>query len=70
MRGWRKLAGMALIVLGLCVYAGLAAWLGGILRPFPWVVELVYYAVAGVFWIFPIRALLRWMSRGASPSAS
>ena len=69
MRGWRKLVGMALIVVGLTVYAGLAAWIGGALRPFPWIVELVYYAVAGVLWVFPIRMLLRWMSGGASAPA-
>jgi hypothetical protein len=65
MEGWRKLFGMGVLIFGLTLYVGLAAWLGTALRPFPWIVELVYYALAGVLWVFPVRTLLRWMGGGA-----
>ena len=50
----------------LAVYAVLAASLGVWLAPLlPTWAELIYYAIAGVAWIFPLKPLFAWMNRGS-----
>ena len=45
-------------------YAALAATLGAALLPvLPAWAELVFYAVAGVIWIFPLKPMFGWMNR-------
>lgn len=60
----RKLAGiamiMALILLWALLVASLARWVGD----WPVLVQAVFYLVAGIIWIFPLRPLLRWMETG------
>lgn len=57
------LGSLALLVY-LIAYVVVAVTLGGLL-PQAWPVLLVYYAVAGIAWVFPLRPLLNWMSRRA-----
>lgn len=48
----------------LALYAALAATLGAYLAPvLPFWAELVFYAVAGVIWIVPLKPLFAWMNR-------
>lgn len=58
---WRKPAGIFLILLLITVWAVIvvsaSAWLTGL----PWPVHLVFYVVAGIVWILPLKPLLRWM---------
>lgn len=61
---WRKGAGMALILLLIAVWAVLVATAAGILRGLPWPVHALYYLVAGIVWILPLKPLLRWMETG------
>jgi hypothetical protein len=50
----------------MAVYAVLAATLGAYLLPIlPFWGELVFYAFAGIIWIFPLKPLFGWMNRGA-----
>lgn len=58
---WRQGAGMALILAWMVFWCVLVVSIGG--RIGGWV-QLPYYVVAGIVWIFPLRPLLRWMETG------
>lgn len=60
----RKLIGLFVLLLWIFVYTIFA--IGLAVRVLPgahWAVELAFYAVVGMSWIFPVRYLFRWMSR-------
>jgi hypothetical protein len=58
----RKALGCFALLAYLLVYALLAASLGVALFPLiPIWAQLIYYAVAGVIWIFPMKPLFGWM---------
>jgi hypothetical protein len=61
---WRPLAGMALILTWIAFWAVVVASAAPLLGGLHWLVHLVYYAVAGIAWILPLRPLLRWMETG------
>lgn len=58
---WRKPVGMLLILLIIAVWAMLIASLSAIVGRWPWPAQLVFYAIAGIIWIAPLKPLLRWM---------
>ncbi len=60
----KKLIGAVVILIWLPIYALLAMAVG--IRVLPHagsLVQLVYYAIAGMAWIIPIGLMLPWMSR-------
>ncbi len=60
----RKAVGCFALLAYLALYAAAAATLGAMLLPvLPAWGELIYYAVAGVIWIFPLKPLFAWMNR-------
>lgn len=60
----RKAIGCFVLLAYLAIYAILAAGLGAALAPrAPAWGELLYYALAGIVWIFPLRPLFTWMNR-------
>ncbi|MET3436969.1 DUF2842 domain-containing protein [Sphingomonas sp. 1185] len=61
---WRKPAGMLLIVAIIIVWAMLVASLSGVVGGWHWVLQLLFYVVAGIVWITPMKPLLRWMEGG------
>jgi hypothetical protein len=62
----RKALGCFLLLAYLAIYAGLAATLGGWLLPHvPQWALLIYYVIAGVAWVAPLKPLLRWMNGDA-----
>ena len=61
---WRRPAGIFLILLFIAGWAALVATGADFLRGLPWPVHLVYYAVAGIVWILPLKPLLTWMETG------
>ncbi|HIV76261.1 MAG TPA: DUF2842 domain-containing protein [Candidatus Sphingomonas excrementigallinarum] len=61
---WRKPAGMLLIVAIIIAWAALIASLSGMVGQWHWVLQLVFYVVAGIVWITPMKPLLRWMEGG------
>ncbi|MDR6115424.1 MULTISPECIES: DUF2842 domain-containing protein [unclassified Sphingomonas] len=63
---WRKPAGMLLIVAIIIVWAMLVASLSGVVGRWHWVLQLLFYVVAGIAWITPMKPLLRWMEGGRS----
>ncbi len=56
----RKALGLIAMLVGLIVYAGAAAAIADHL-PDHWLVNLVYFTVAGLLWIYPAARLVRWM---------
>lgn len=61
----RKAVGCFVLLAYLGVYAILAASLGVALAPLiPSWAEIIFYAVAGIIWIFPLKPLFAWMNRG------
>lgn len=61
---WRKPIGMLLILLLIAgwtaIVASLSPWVGS----WPVLVQAVFYLVAGIVWILPLKPLLRWMELG------
>lgn len=64
----RKLAGCGILVAYLTTYALLAAAIGVSLYPvLPLWAQLIFYAIAGIVWVFPLKPLFAWMRKPDSP---
>jgi hypothetical protein len=62
----RKALGCFMLLVYIAVYAVLAASLGVALAPaLPAWAQIIFYAIAGVVWIFPHTPLFTWMNRGS-----
>jgi hypothetical protein len=62
----RKALGCFVLLAYIAIYTVLAASLGVALVPLiPTWAQLVFYAVAGVVWIFPLKPLFAWINRGS-----
>ena len=61
---WRQPAGIGLILLLIIVWSVIVVSASSILVGTPWPVHLIYYLVAGIVWILPLKPLLRWMETG------
>jgi len=60
----RKLVGLFILLTWLGIYCIFAVGLAVLILPNAhWFVELLYYATAGMAWIFPVRYLFVWMNR-------
>jgi uncharacterized protein DUF2842 len=60
----RKLAGIAMIVALIVLWAVLVASFSGVVGQWPVLLQALFYLFAGVVWIFPLKPLLRWMETG------
>jgi Protein of unknown function (DUF2842) len=62
---WRKPAGVLGILLIILVWAigvaSLSAWVGS----WPGIAQGIFYLIAGIAWILPLKPLLLWMETGA-----
>jgi len=61
---WRKPAGIFAILTLIGAWATLIASLSGVVGKWPILVQAIFYLVAGVAWILPLKPLLRWMETG------
>jgi predicted membrane channel-forming protein YqfA (hemolysin III family) len=61
---WRKPAGILLIIALIIVWAGLVASLSPWVGEWPVLVQGLFYVIAGIVWIMPLKPLLRWMELG------
>ncbi|HWV20147.1 MAG TPA: DUF2842 domain-containing protein [Devosia sp.] len=60
----RKLIGALLCVASIVVWAGLATSVYLAFPPeLPWFVLILYFVVAGMGWMFPAMAIIRWMAK-------
>jgi len=63
---WRKPAGIFLILLLIVVWSVAVATVAERIRGWPWPLEALFFVVAGLVWILPLRPLVRWMQSGSS----
>lgn len=61
---WRQPAGILLILLWILVWSVIAVSASVLVAGLHWSVQLIYYAIAGLIWIAPLKPLLRWMETG------
>jgi hypothetical protein len=61
---WRKPAGIFAILAIIVVWAALVASLAAFIENWPALAQALYYLVAGIVWILPLKPLLRWMETG------
>lgn len=61
---WRKPAGIFAILALIGVWAALIASLSGEIGSWPVLAQAIFYLIAGVAWILPLKPLLRWMETG------
>jgi len=60
----RALAGIALILLLIVLWAAFVASLAPFVGKLPVLVQAAYYLVVGVGWVFPLKPLVRWIQTG------
>jgi len=61
---WRTGLGMVLILLLIAGWAVLVVSVAPLFDGAPMPVRLIYYAIAGLVWILPLKPLIRWMHTG------
>lgn len=60
----RKALGCLILLAYIAIYSLLAASLGVALLPLlPVWAQLIYYAIAGIVWIFPLKPLFAWINK-------
>lgn len=62
---YRTLAGIALIVLLIVVWAAFVASLARIVGAWPILVQAPFYLVMGLAWIIPLKPVVRWIQTGS-----
>ncbi|RDE05358.1 DUF2842 domain-containing protein [Sphingomonas aracearum] len=63
---WRKPVGMLILLALIAIWVVLVASLSPIVGGWHWLLQLGFYLVAGVVWLWlmPMRRLLLWMETG------
>ena len=61
----RKLAGIALILLLIVVWAAFVASMARIVGRWPILIQTPFYLVMGIIWIIPLKPLVRWIQTGS-----
>lgn len=63
---YRKLAGIALILLLIVLWAAFVASLAHIVGRWPILIQAPFYLFMGIVWIIPLKPLVRWIQTGSS----
>ena len=61
---WRKPAGIFAIIGLIIVWAALIASLAADVGKWPILLQTIFYLVAGIAWVLPLKPLLKWMETG------
>jgi hypothetical protein len=61
----RKLAGIALILLLIVLWAALVASFAPFVGRWPVLVQAPFYLIMGMIWIIPLKPLMRFMQTGS-----
>jgi hypothetical protein len=61
---WRRPAGVFGIIAWIALWAVLVASLSGSVGDWPVLLQALFYLVAGIAWIFPLKPLLQWIETG------
>lgn len=62
---FRKLGGIAAILLLITLWATFVATLAPFVGHWPVLAQAPYYLVMGTIWILPLKPLLRWIETGS-----
>lgn len=62
---YRKLVGIASILLLIAVWASFVAALAPFVGKWPVLAQAPFYLAAGLVWILPLKPLLRWIETGS-----
>ncbi|MBI1339700.1 DUF2842 domain-containing protein [bacterium] len=63
----RKLIGSVVIISWMTAYIAIAAIIGDRVALEHWAVQAVFFPIAGLAWIIPLRPLVRWMVKNDTP---
>ena len=66
----RKLAGIALILLLIVLWAAFVASLAQTVGRWPILVQAAFYLFMGIAWIIPLKPLVRWIQTGSFRAAT
>jgi hypothetical protein len=61
---WRKPTGIFAILALIAIWAAMIVSLSTEVGRWPVLVQAIFYLVAGIAWILPLKPLLRWMETG------
>ena len=61
---WRKPVGIFAILALITLWAALIVSLSNSVGQWPVLVQAIFYLVAGIAWIIPLKPFLRWMETG------
>jgi hypothetical protein len=61
---WRGPAGVFGILAWITLWVVLVASLSGSVGEWPVLLQALFYLVAGIAWIFPLKPLLQWIETG------
>ncbi len=61
---WRKPAGILVILLLIACWAVAVASLSSAVGRWPVLLQALFYLVAGIAWVVPVKPLLSWMETG------
>jgi hypothetical protein len=62
---FRKLAGIALILLLIVLWAAFVASLAHVVGHWPILLQAPFYLFMGIVWIIPLKPLVRWIQTGS-----
>lgn len=53
------------MIIGIIIFwSAIIVSLSDIVAAWPWPVQAIFYTVAGIIWIFPLKPILRWSETG------
>jgi hypothetical protein len=61
---WRKPVGMLLILLAIALWCAVIVSFSATVSGWHWALQSLFYTIAGIVWITPMKPLLRWMELG------
>jgi membrane protein implicated in regulation of membrane protease activity len=64
----RKILGSTALVVWLIGYVLTAAVVGDRVLDEHWAVQMLFFPIAGLAWVIPLRPLLRWMHANDAPT--
>jgi hypothetical protein len=66
----RKIAGAIVLITWLVAYVAVAAVIGDRIAHEHWAWKVLYFPIAGLAWILPLKPLLRWVHAKDAPKES
>lgn len=66
----RKLVGSLLLLAWLVAYIAVAAVIGDRIASEHWAWKLLYFPIAGIAWVLPLKPLIRWIHSKDEPRES